>query len=442
MPKSPSVSSVEDVATGKVRSRIWVVHSDCARIIGKKGETRMDMERQSEATIRVQREEEMDTSKKPPERFIDVIGSRPARKKAVQLVMKLATTVRDDHGKALKDLGSAQDGGSTSEIIQILCDEVGRLLGRGGDNIRRLEEETGARLELDRSEGRLQMSGPREAVAAARARVLGQVTFAKTADGTVIKDDVTGVHAPPAVPHTWQPAPLRLWIYSREAGRVIGRGGEAVREVMQRTGAEIQVQRTDAPDHGNSERNITVLGTRQQQEDALAAIVKGVSFCRGEFGLIKSEDMPGDGGRLRVPLSSVCAGPPGMGPGMHGMMGAAANGWGSPGIWYGKGGPMMPPGVPGFPPEMMGGMPPEMMAMYWAGWDAWGGKGKGPGGMGMPPFGMGGPPGSAPGGRGRRSRSGSSESSFTRTRRKRSRKPSRGRKRSRTSAKAIEWDEL
>jgi len=111
-----------------------------------------------------QREEEMDPVKK--ERYVELLGTAKQRSIAIQLISKIATFVRDDRGKVLKD---GQPGGpdGQSEVMQIRCDEVGRVLGRGGENIRRIEEESGARLELDRAEGRLKFSGNPEAAAKA-----------------------------------------------------------------------------------------------------------------------------------------------------------------------------------------------------------------------------------------------------------------------------------
>ena len=52
---------------------------------------------------------------------------------------------------------------------------------------------------------------------------------------------------------------FKLWVLGKEAGKVIGRGGETVREIMQRTGAEIQVERTENKDQGHAERMIQAL---------------------------------------------------------------------------------------------------------------------------------------------------------------------------------------
>lgn len=245
----------------------------------------MDIERLSSACLRIQREEDVQVSSK--ERYIDLHGTLPRVDEAIRLIQELASFVRDDTGKVLKSSGEVVH----TEVLQIRCEEVGRVLGRGGENIRRFEEDSGARLELDRSEGRLEIRGSTDAIEKAKDMVLAEVSLARTSDGAVIKDDGskgcrgTGPGGPVGG------APVRFWVYSKEAGKIIGRGGETVRDIMQRTGAEVQVQRSDGSEHGFSERSIQLFGTKQQQEEAAVMAIQDVSYVRGEGVIIKTPEM-------------------------------------------------------------------------------------------------------------------------------------------------------
>lgn len=40
--------------------------------------------------------------------------------------------------------------------------------------------------------------------------------------------------------------PLILYVLDKEAGRVIGRGGEVIREIMDRSGADVKVEKSEA----------------------------------------------------------------------------------------------------------------------------------------------------------------------------------------------------
>lgn len=387
----------------------------------------MDIERQSEANLRIQREEEMDSNKK--ERYIELTGTSKQRWAAIKLVMRIASFVRDDKGKVLKDHatpdaaggGGGGGGGMGGDMIQIRCDEFGRVIGRGGENIRRIEEESGARLELDRSEGKIEFRGPPGSCARAREMVLMEVTHAKDGDGVVIKDENrmpqdsrrTSGPGGPVGSQAGGPC-IKMWVYSKEAGRIIGKGGETVREIMQRTGAEVQVKRSDGSEGPTTERMIQIYGTKQQQEDAFAMIMRDVSYARGEHGMVKSPDMtpreaeesiqrflgPGAGGGGPM---GMMGGPMGMGMGPMGMMPGMGGPMGMMGP-MGKGGPM------GMMPGMMPGMGPmgPMGPMGGPGPNGMGGmgmNGDGPMGGMMPPMGKGGPmgmmpPGMGPGGPG------------------------------------------
>lgn len=274
---------------GDAPSRIFVAHADCAKIIGRKGETRMEIERHSDASVKIQKEEDMDPDKK--ERWVDLIGNPRQRRMALERILDVANYVRDEDGKVYKDGASVPaPGAGEALVLQISCNEVGRVLGRGGETIRRLEDESRARLEIDKSEGRLTISGRPEAIERAKELVLQEVSHCKLADGTILKDENR-----PMGPGGGPPLPgkdgFKLWVLGKEAGKVIGRGGETVREIMQRTGAEIQVERTENKDQGHAERLIQIFGSKSQIDEAFPMIIKDVTFARSELGLVKDPAM-------------------------------------------------------------------------------------------------------------------------------------------------------
>jgi len=345
----------------------------------------------------------MDAGKK--ERYIELIGNLKQRRKATELIVKIATFCREDNGKVLKDGQVGGGGGGSADSIVIQSGEVGKVLGRGGENIRRIEEESGARLELDRNEGRLDIRGPPDAVAKAREMVLSEVSHARDGLGAVIKDSQGGggQRGPGGDMRGGKGgggggdsgAPMVVFVRGNEAGRIIGRGGETVRDMMSRTGAEIKVERSDRHD---SEREIKIFGTAAQKEEALLGIgnTRDVTYIRSEQGVIRFPEMspPEADAALRRFANGGMPPPWGMG-GPMGMMPP----------------PGMMPGMPGMPPMMMPphgmpgmpGMPPPHMFPH-----------------GMPPMEGMMPPGGKPG-RSRAGRSSSSSSSSSSGKRKRAR---------------------
>lgn len=305
----------------------------------------MDIERQSEATLKIQREEEMDSSSK--ERWVEFGGSPRARRDALKLLMKIASVVKDEKGKVLKEGSFGPLNRDDGLVLLIRHDEVGRLMGRGGDNIRRIEEFSNARVDVDRHEARVTIIGKGGSLTKARSMVLSEVSYAKTDDGTILKDDGKGDEK------RKEKEPLKLWVWSKEAGRIIGRGGETVREINQKTGADVQVSRQDIHEHGIAERLIQVMGTKAQIEEAYPLVVKDVTFVRSELGVIKHPNMPAHQAEENVrrgPGAIPGAFPPPF-PGMPGMP--------PPGMWPPPG--MLPPGMM---PPMMPGMPPPAMPGY------------------------------------------------------------------------------
>ncbi|CAK9072115.1 unnamed protein product [Durusdinium trenchii] len=413
---SRSFPSRDHVAEGDAPSRIFVAHADCAKIIGRKGETRMEIERSSEASIKIQREEDMDSDRK--ERWVDIIGNARQRRAALERILDVANYVRDEDGKVLKDGASVPaPGAGDALILQISCNEVGRVLGRGGETIRRLEDESRARLEIDKGEGRLTISGRPECIERAKELVLQEVSHCKLADGTVLKDDGRPMGPGGGAPAGAGKEGFKLWVLGKEAGKVIGRGGETVREIMQRTGAEIQVERTENKDQGHAERMIQIFGSKAQIGEAFPLIIKDVSFARSELGLVKDPAMTpeeaADAARLRGPGGGTAmpfpGGPPPPGAAAPPFFPATMPGMPPPpGMMT-----MPPPGMvpmpgmpPGMPPTMPPTMPPGHMPPF-------------PNGVppGMPPP----PPGSNPECKGRKSRS-RSRSSSSRSEKKKKKK--------------------
>jgi len=305
----------------------------------------------------------MDPDKK--ERWVDLIGNARQRRAALERIMEVAHFVRDEDGKVFKDGASSSGGPGDALILMISCNEVGRILGRGGETIRRLEDESRARIEIDKGEGRLTVSGRPDSIDEAKRLILMEVSHCKLEDGTILKDEnrPAGPGGGGSIRNSGKDGAFKLWVLGKEAGKVIGRGGETVREIMQRTGAEIEVERTENKEMGQAERLIQIFGSKSQMEEAFPLIIKDVTFARTEFGVAKSPEMGpqeaedairmrgpsgGAGGLGPFPFPPAGAGPPGAPP--FTMPGFPPPGMAPPGPG------MMPPGLP--PPMMPPGMMP------------------------------------------------------------------------------------
>lgn len=245
-----------------------------------------EVEARSRTRLKVQREDEMDPMTK--ERYVDIVGTRGEQRAALEMLLKLTNFCRDDEGEVLKDTRPTGDGDgktdATPHVVEVLPEEVGRVLGRKGETVKVLERESNTKIEVEKATGRLEIFGRVEGQERATELILEEVSYAKTEDGTVLKD----ARQKPRDPEAIELPPLRLWVRDRDAGRVIGRGGETVRDVMEKTGADIKVQKSDDMAPGETERGIKIFGTKEQQDQALQLVLGEVSWARGEDGILKS----------------------------------------------------------------------------------------------------------------------------------------------------------
>merc|ERR1712187_291463 len=78
-----------------------------------------------------------------------------------------------------------------------------------------------------------------------------------------------------------------LWVRGREAGKVIGRGGEVIKKLIEQTGADVKVQKIDEMADGGREREVQLFGTDEQKQQVLELILKEVTWCRDADGVLK-----------------------------------------------------------------------------------------------------------------------------------------------------------
>lgn len=206
-------------------------------------------------------------------------------------------------------------GDDNGETIQIEASLVGLIIGRQGENLRRIEGETGCRVQFlgspdgNSSVRQCKISGPR----AQRAEV-------KTAIDRIIRD--TGVQssgrggpAPsggmggggggaPERPkdHRGGAAALKegedhvqIMVPDPTVGLIIGRGGETIRDLQERSGCHINI--VGETKSMNGLRPVNLIGTveaAQRAKDLIMEIVD--SDSRGEGGSIKKNVLGRDGG--------------------------------------------------------------------------------------------------------------------------------------------------
>lgn len=198
--------------------------------------------------------------------------------------------------------GGDRGGDDNSETIEIESSLVGLIIGRQGENLRRIEADSNCRVQfLAASDGgpfrQCRITGPR----ARRAEV-------KTAINRIIEDSGMGAlnraqEKPREAVKSGQP-PLRdgedhmqIMVPDRTVGLIIGRGGETIRDLQERSGCHINI--VGESKSVNGLRPVNLIGSVESAARAKDFIMEIVdSDSRGEAppAATKRPPMGGMGG--------------------------------------------------------------------------------------------------------------------------------------------------
>ncbi|XP_040889701.1 poly(rC)-binding protein 4 isoform X1 [Toxotes jaculatrix] len=137
--------------------------------------------------------------------------------------------------------------------------EVGSIIGKKGETVKRIREESSARINI--SEGScperiITITGPTDCVF----RAFTMITFKLEEDLTALVANGTVTSKPPVT--------LRLVIPASQCGSLIGKGGSKIKEIRETTGAQVQVAGDLLPN--STEREVTISGS----QDAIIQCVK------------------------------------------------------------------------------------------------------------------------------------------------------------------------
>ncbi|XP_070758230.1 poly(rC)-binding protein 4 [Enoplosus armatus] len=137
--------------------------------------------------------------------------------------------------------------------------EVGSIIGKKGETVKRIREESSARINI--SEGScperiITITGQTDCVF----RAFTMITFKLEEDLAALVANGTVTSKPPVT--------LRLVIPASQCGSLIGKGGSKIKEIRETTGAQVQVAGDLLPN--STEREVTISGS----QDAIIQCVK------------------------------------------------------------------------------------------------------------------------------------------------------------------------
>nr|XP_015199617.1 PREDICTED: poly(rC)-binding protein 2 isoform X4 [Lepisosteus oculatus] len=154
----------------------------------------------------------------------------------------------------MMDSGVIEGGLNVTLTIRLLMHgkEVGSIIGKKGESVKKMREESGARINI--SEGNcperiITLAGPTTAIFKAFSMIIEKLEE----DISSAMTNSTATSKPPVT--------LRIVVPASQCGSLIGKGGCKIKEIRESTGAQVQVAGDMLPN--STERAITIAGTPQ-----------------------------------------------------------------------------------------------------------------------------------------------------------------------------------
>lgn len=270
-------------------------------IIGRQGENLRRVE--ADSHCRVQFVPAANPS--DPFRLCKITGppsSRAEAKAAINRIIEDSGMSAIARGGAERTRGGRGDGrgggdsGQTpalkdgEDLVQIMVPDrtVGLIIGRGGETIRDLQERSGCHVNI---------VGENKSVNGLRpVNLIGTPAAAKMAKDLIMEIVDSDSRNSAAGGHDQRPprrdmregggggGPDRqtdsIYVPSEAVGMIIGKGGEAIREMQSNTGCKINVSQSSGP--GETEREIGLVGSREAIDRAKQAIEEKVEASVSE----------------------------------------------------------------------------------------------------------------------------------------------------------------
>jgi len=222
------------------------------------------------------------------------------------------------------------DGEGELQEVRVLVDnyEASVIIGRGGENVKKIRADTSAFLSILKSEG----SGKERVM-----QVKGTVEFntaALKAIAELMINNANQKNADNAEAEATTTHQFKLLVHKNLAGAIIGKGGVIIQAIQSETGARVSL--STEPLGGSSEKTVTISGTVDQVFDASTRILTQIRDNPVRSGTSHVPYVPGQGA-FGVPPAAAYGMPP---QGMYG----APQGYGAPQSYgmpqMGMGGPM------------------------------------------------------------------------------------------------------
>eukprot|EP00929_Paragymnodinium_shiwhaense_P012415 TRINITY_DN1195_c0_g2_i1.p1 TRINITY_DN1195_c0_g2~~TRINITY_DN1195_c0_g2_i1.p1 ORF type:complete len:1778 (+),score=452.33 TRINITY_DN1195_c0_g2_i1:143-5476(+) len=169
----------------------------------------------------------------------------------------------------------APPGTSPPVVMRVPADLIGILIGRAGETVKQLSKDSGARIEIsktqegagpDTGERTVYLSGMKEAVAKAKEMIEDVLNKSKERGGSS------------------NPNLAIMKVQHELIGLLIGKGGETIKELKKESGARIDISKEPNPD-GSTERHVHISGLPECVEHARKLIEQMLGRSRERMAL-------------------------------------------------------------------------------------------------------------------------------------------------------------
>lgn len=178
--------------------------------------------------------------------------------------------------------------GADLQEVRVLIDnyEASVIIGRGGENVKKIRAETSAFVSILKTEG----SGTKERVMQIKGTVEFNTASLKAIAELMINNaNSKNADAPDAEPTTTHQ--FKLLVHKSLAGAIIGKSGAIIKAIQSETGARVSL--STEPLGGSSEKTVTISGTVDQIFDASTRILTQIRDNPIRSGTSTTHYVPG-----------------------------------------------------------------------------------------------------------------------------------------------------
>jgi len=289
---------------GAITEQIYVPDNMVGLLIGRGGENITRMQQDSQCKIQMSQD-----SQGQPTRLCTLTGPPEAINAAkAQINNVIANDGRGNRQMGGGGMGGMGNGGGAFEMM-LEGPLVARVIGKGGENIKRLQEETGAKIVIIQEtkdfadQKPLRISGPPDKVEYAKQRVMqvvqeereklgggggpgGRGGFRGGRGGGPggFRGRGGGGRGGTGWPSGGPGLEVQenFSVPSNKVGLVMGKGGETIKQICSQSGAHCQVDKT-APE-GAREKTIVIKGSPEAVDMAKRLISEKVNGGQGGYG--------------------------------------------------------------------------------------------------------------------------------------------------------------